>query len=76
MHADERDDTGNGTDQDANIRQTTFSLSEQHRRRSFELEDKRWSASDQRWDWIKLLIMMALMIGWMLVVYFFEPGLR
>ena len=66
----------NGHDSDERERQFTFSISEEDRQKSFEIEDKRWSRSEQIKDWLKLGLMMAIMLGWGLLVYFLEPGLR
>lgn len=57
-------------------RRTSFSRSPEHRRRSFEIEDARWAAGRQLRDWGILAGMIALTIGWTLLIYFFEPGLR
>jgi hypothetical protein len=39
-------------------------------------EDVRWSRQAHIRAWVILAVMMALSIGWMLTVYFIEPGLR
>jgi hypothetical protein len=39
-------------------------------------EDVRWSRQAQYRAWVILAVMIALSVGWMLTVYFIEPGLR
>jgi hypothetical protein len=39
-------------------------------------EDVRWSRQARNRAWVILALMIALSIGWMLTVYFLEPGLR
>jgi hypothetical protein len=39
-------------------------------------EDVRWSRQAHYRAWVILALMIALSIGWMLTVYFLEPGLR
>ena len=57
-------------------RQYTYSISEEDRQKSFEIEDKRWEKNRQIGDWLKLGLMILLFWGWTLLVYFLEPGLR
>lgn len=57
-------------------RTPSFGHDERHRRRSFELEDARWTRAAQLRDWLRLGVMMLLFLAWTMVVYFFEPGLR
>ncbi|HZD78863.1 MAG TPA: hypothetical protein VE646_02325 [Actinomycetota bacterium] len=40
------------------------------------IEQERWTTPNQIKDWLVLLLMMVVFIGWGLGVYFFEPGLR
>ena len=51
-------------------------LAEEQRRRSFELEDRRWEARQQVRDWIWLAVMIIAYCAWTLFVYLTEPGLR
>ena len=51
-------------------------LAEDERRRSFELEDRRWEAGQQLRDWIWLAAMIIAFCAWTLFVYLVEPGLR
>ena len=51
-------------------------LAEAERRRSFELEDRRWEARQQVRDWIWLAVMIIVYCAWTLFVYLVEPGLR
>ena len=51
-------------------------LAEEQRRRSFELEDRRWEARQQVRDWIWLAVMIIAYCAWTLFVYLAEPGLR
>lgn len=51
-------------------------LAEDERRRSFELEDRRWEARQQVRDWIWLAVMIVAYCAWTLFVYLVEPGLR
>jgi hypothetical protein len=51
-------------------------LAEDERRRSFELEDRRWEARQQVRDWIWLAVMIVAYCAWTLIVYLVEPGLR
>jgi hypothetical protein len=39
-------------------------------------EDVRWSRRAEYRAWVILAVMIALSLGWMLTVYFLEPGLR
>jgi hypothetical protein len=39
-------------------------------------EDVRHSRSSMTRAWVILAVLMALYLGWTLVVYFLEPGLR
>ena len=39
-------------------------------------EDVRWSRQAHIRAWVILAVMIALSLGWMLTVYFVEPGLR
>lgn len=39
-------------------------------------EDERWSRRWQLRDWMILAVMIAVTIGWNLLVFFLEPGLR
>jgi hypothetical protein len=39
-------------------------------------EDVRWSRQAHVRAWVILAVMIALSLGWMLTVYFVEPGLR
>jgi hypothetical protein len=39
-------------------------------------EDVRWSRQAHVRAWVILAVMIALSLGWMLTVYFIEPGLR
>lgn len=57
-------------------RQYTISISEENRLKSFQIEDERWATSEQVKDWLKLALMIAVDLAWMLIVYFLEPGLR
>lgn len=57
-------------------RQTSFARSPEHRRKSFAIEDSRWAARHQLRDWAILAALLALTIGWSLLLYFLEPGLR
>ncbi|MDQ6905222.1 MAG: hypothetical protein M3176_00190 [Chloroflexota bacterium] len=57
-------------------RQMTHARSEEHRRKSFAIEDARWAAKEQLKDWGVLALMMAISVAWSLFVYFLEPGLR
>ncbi len=57
-------------------RQFTLSISDEDRKKSFEIEDWRWSQKEQAKDWLKVGLMVAIMWAWMLAVYFLEPGLR
>ena len=38
-------------------------------------EDVRWSRQAHLRAWVILAVMIALSLGWMLTVYFIEPGL-
>lgn len=40
------------------------------------LEEERWKTKDQIRDWLLLALMVAITIGWNLLIYFLEPGLR
>jgi hypothetical protein len=51
-------------------------LAEEERRRSFELEDRRWEPRQQLRDWIWLAVMIVAYCAWTLFVYLTEPGLR
>ena len=57
-------------------RHTSYALSEEKRRKSFEIEDERWTRGQQLRDWVLLLIIALLNVGWMWLVYLVEPGLR
>ncbi len=58
------------------FRQPTFWYNQKDRETSFRMEDARWATGEQIKDWIKLLIMVALTVGWGLFIYFLAPGLR
>lgn len=58
------------------VRRPTAAHSSEARQRSFEEEDRRWARGEQFRDWLKLLLMVGLMVGWSLAVYLLEPGLR
>jgi hypothetical protein len=51
-------------------------LAEDERRRSFELEDRRWDAREQLRDWIWLAVMIVAYCAWTLFAFLLEPGLR
>ena len=51
-------------------------LAEEERRRSFELEDRRWEPRQQLRDWIWLAVMIVVYCAWTLFVFLTEPGLR
>ncbi len=53
-----------------------LSISDEDRKKSFEIEDERWSTKNQVKDWLKLGGMVLLTAIWCLIVYFLEPGLR
>ncbi|MGE5224296.1 MAG: hypothetical protein ACM3PY_17810 [Omnitrophica WOR_2 bacterium] len=53
-----------------------LSMTNEDRKKSFQIEDERWSRDNQIKDWLKLGLMMVIMIVWMATVYFLEPGLR
>ena len=57
-------------------RNYTYSISEEDRKKSFEIEDVRWTRANQLADWGKLGIMILIYIAWSLIVYILEPGLR
>lgn len=57
-------------------RQYTYSISEEDRQKSFEIEDERWSKENQRRDWMKLGLMILINWAWCLLVFLLEPGLR
>jgi hypothetical protein len=57
-------------------RRYTMSISDEDRKKSFEIEDRRWATSEQIKDWLKLLVMMIITAIWCLTVYFLQPGLR
>lgn len=57
-------------------RQYTVSISEEDRKRSFEIEDERWKLKYQMRDWLILLLLVAITVGWNLLVYFNEAGIR
>ncbi len=57
-------------------RQYTYSISEEDRKKSFEMEDARWTRKKQLADWGKLGIMILVFWAWTLLVYLLEPGLR
>jgi hypothetical protein len=63
-------------DDHAQHRHTTYALSAEHRRKSFEIEDERWERGRQVRDWVILLVILAINLSWMLLVYLLEPGLR
>ncbi len=46
------------------------------RKRSFEAEDGRWERRQQWRDWMILLVMIALSLGYHMTIYALEPGLR
>lgn len=45
-------------------------------RQSREEEAERWSWKDQLQDWGLVLAIIAVHVGWMLVVFLTEPGIR
>ena len=51
-------------------------LAEDERRRSFELEDRRWETRQQVRDWMWLAVMIIVYTAWTLFVYLVQPGLR
>jgi hypothetical protein len=57
-------------------RQYTFSITDEDRDRSFEIEDRRWERGQQIRDWLILALMIAISLGYHLLVFFLEPGLR
>ena len=57
-------------------RQYTISISEADRQKSFQIEDERWSRSNQLRDWLILGVMVFVTLFWMILVYLLEPGLR
>lgn len=57
-------------------RATSYAQSAHHSAQSFAIEDSRWTRSAQLTDWAKLALAMAVYLGWTMVVYVFEPGLR
>ena len=62
-------------DQESN-RQYTVSISEEDRRKSFEIEDERWQLKYQLRDWLILGVLVLITLVWTLFVYFLQPGLR
>lgn len=74
-------DAGQGVEKDRHDaeegeRRYTISISEENRQRSFQIEDERWATGEQVKDWLKLALMIAIDLAWMLIVYLLEPGLR
>ena len=63
-------------DAEESERKYTLSITEEDRRKSFEIEDKRWARDKQIGDWLKLGLFIVVDLAWMAVVYFLEPGLR
>lgn len=57
-------------------RHYTFSITEEDRKRSFDIEDRRWARGQQLRDWLILALLIAISLGYHLLVYFLEPGLR
>lgn len=51
-------------------------FSDEDRRQSFETEDRRWSRGSQLRDWLVLGVMIAISLGYHLVIYLVQPGLR
>lgn len=43
---------------------------------SYQREDTRWETANPLRDWLILIVVAALHTAWMLVVFFFEPGIR
>jgi len=57
-------------------RHYTLSIDEPARKESFEIEDRRWSRSQQIGDWLKLALIVVIYLAVTFVVYLFQPGLR
>lgn len=57
-------------------RRYTVSISDEDRSRSFELEDERWQVKNQVRDWLILAVLVLITVGWNLLVYFMEAGLK
>lgn len=57
-------------------RKYTMSISDEDRRKAFQMEDARWATSEQVKDWLKLGAMVLITVIWSLFIYFIEPGLR
>ena len=57
-------------------RQYTYSISEEDRQKSFDIEDERWTRGKQARDWMKLGLMILIYWAWCLIVFLLEPGLR
>jgi len=57
-------------------RQYTLSISEEHRRQSFDIEDERWSTRQQIGDWLKLGFIVVVYLAVTYAVYLLEPGLK
>ena len=57
-------------------RRYTLSISDEDRRRAFEIEDERWARDKQLRDWLKLLLLIVISLAYHLLIFFLEPGLR
>lgn len=57
-------------------RHYTLSISEDHRRHSFDIEDERWERGQQIGDWLKLGFIVLIYLAVTYAVYLLEPGLR
>lgn len=61
---------------DPEERHYTLSISEEARKRSFEIEDERWSTRQQIGDWLKLGLAVVVYLAVTYAVYLLEPGLK
>jgi hypothetical protein len=46
------------------------------RLQNYQREDTRWEKANPARDWAILIVIAALHTLWMLLVFFFEPGIR
>ncbi len=78
QHVDEeqREEGSRKRDDAQQHRHTTFALSEQDRRASFQIEDERWQRGRQLRDWGILAAMILIYLSVSFLIFIFEPGLR
>ncbi len=73
---EKREEGSRERDDEPQHRHTTFAMSKEDRRASFQIEDERWQSGRQLKDWGILAAMILIYLSVSFLIFIFEPGLR